>query len=97
MASDLQQQIERVQAKTRVLGEKYRAVKQQRDAAREEVAGLKAQLLARDSQLEQLKQQVEYLTVASAVNNTTGDLETTRAIIAGLLRDIDRCITDLLE
>ena len=97
MASDLQQQIERVQAKTRVLGEKYKLVKQQRDAAREEIADLRAQLLARDASVEQLKQRVEYLTVASAVNNTTGALESTRAIIAGLLRDIDRCITDLLE
>ncbi|MCM1032838.1 MAG: hypothetical protein NC405_03685 [Odoribacter sp.] len=97
MASDLQQQIDRVQAKTRVLGEKYMALKANYDSARSEISDLKARLLARDNEVRQLHVKIENLTVATYVNASAGDLDSSRAIIADLVREIDRCITDLLE
>ena len=97
MAADLQQQIERVRAKSRVLIEKYLALRRSYDELRNENTDLKAQIIARDGDLEKLRLQVEYLTVASTVRHSQGDLAATRATIAELIREIDSCIEDLKE
>lgn len=97
MASDLQQQIERVQAKTRVISEKYIALKAALDSSRAEISELKARLIARDEDVRQLQTKLEDLTVAAHVTANTGDIESARTMIADLVRDIDRCIADLLE
>lgn len=97
MASDLQNQLESVRAKTRVVGEKYRHLKQAYDSARVEIAELKAQVRSRDEELEKLRMQVEYLSIASTVRLTGDDLKATRAMVADLVREIDRCIADLME
>ena len=41
--------------------------------------------------------QVEYLTVVSTIAPSRESLDETRARIAGLMREIDRCIADLKE
>ena len=40
---------------------------------------------------------VEYLSVASTVRLTGDDLASARTMVADLVREIDRCIADLLE
>ncbi len=97
MASDLQNQLKTVRAKTQVVGEKYRYLRQQYDMLRAENSELKAQIRARDEELEKLKMQVEYLSIASTVRLTGDDLKATRAMVADLVREIDRCIADLME
>lgn len=97
MAKDLQQQIERIRAKTTVVVEKYARLNAAWMAAKEEITDLKAQVLARDEEIERLRLQVEYLTVASTVRITGDDLKATRAMVADLVREIDRCISDLKE
>lgn len=97
MAADLQQQIERVRAKSVVLRDKYLALHKSYDELRKENTDLKAELIAREGDLEKLRLQVEYLTVASTVKSSEGDLAATRAIIADLIREIDLCIKDLHE
>lgn len=97
MASDLQQQLERVRAKATVVGEKYQHLRSEFLAAKDEISELKAKVLARDAEIEQLKLQVEYLTVASTVRLTGDDLKATRAMVADLVREIDKCIADLKE
>ena len=97
MPSDLQQQLENVRAKARVVTEKYHHLKRAYDAAKDEISGLKAEILARDEELEQLKLKVEYLSIASTVRVTGDDLASTRAMVADLVREIDRCLADLRE
>lgn len=97
MASDIQSQVERVKDKTRVLCEKYNSLRASYEAAREEISQLRATLLARDEALEQLRIKVEYLTVASNVRASSGELEQTRTLIAGLIREIDRAIADIMD
>ena len=97
MASDLQKQLESVRAKTMVVGEKYRHIKDAYDSAKLEITELKAKLLARDEEIERLKMQVEYLSVASTVRLTGDDLASAKAMIADLVREIDRCLVDLNE
>lgn len=97
MASDLQQQLERVRAKATVVTEKYAHLQKAWLGAKDEISELKAGIIARDEEIERLKLQVEYLTVASTVRLTGDDLKSTKAMIADLVREIDRCISDLRE
>lgn len=97
MASDLQQQIERVRAKTFVLTEKFTVTKAALDEAREQITELKAKIMSRDKTIQDLKAKVEYLTVASVIEHDSGSVEASRAIIADLLKEVDKCIRDLVE
>lgn len=97
MASDLQQQLESIRAKALVMVEKYEKLRQAYASARAEISELKAQVLSRDEEIEKLKLKVEYLSVASTVRLTGEDLVAARAMVADLVREIDRCIADLLE
>lgn len=97
MAGDLQNQILSVRAKARVVGEKYRHIKNAYDNAREEISDLKAQILARDKEIEELRMKVEYLSIASTVRLTGDNLAATRAMVADLVREIDECLADLKE
>lgn len=97
MASDLQQQIERVRAKTFVLTEKYAVTKAALDEAREQITDLKAKIMSRDKTIQDLKAKVEYLSVASVIEHDSGSVEASRAIIADLLKEVDKCIRDLVE
>lgn len=97
MASDLQQQIERVCAKTLVLSEKYTVTRASLEEARAQITELKAKIMARDRTIQDLKAKVEYLSVASVIEHDAGSVEASRAIIADLLKEVDRCIRDLVE
>lgn len=97
MASDIRQQIERVGNKARVLGEKYQSLRQSYLDARSEISELKAQVKARDEMLRQLNVKLEQLTIASTISASAADLDATHALIANLIRELDRCINDLLE
>ena len=54
-------------------------------------------VLAREKELQQLRLQAEYLTVATTLGSDRSSVEATRAMLADLVRDIDRCIADLME
>lgn len=97
MAANLREQLDRVRSKTSIVVEKYHRLKEAYTDARQENDRLKAELLARDKEIEQLRMKVEYLSIASTVKLTGNDLETTRAMVADLVREIDRCIADLSE
>lgn len=97
MAENLREQLDRVRSKASVMVEKYLRLNEAYTNAREEIADLKASILARDSEIEKLKMQVEYLSVASTVKLSGDSLASTRAMVADLVREIDRCIADLSE
>jgi len=97
MARDFQQQLESLGAKLLVVSERYSHLEESYRAAKAEITELKAALLASEREIDRLKVDNEYLTVASTVRGNRESLEVTRAMIADLVRDIDRCITDLLE
>lgn len=97
MASDFIEQVNRIRAKASVIVEKYAKTEEAYKAAREEITQLKAMLLARDKEIEKLRMQVEHLSIASVVKVSGDDLESTRAMVADLVREIDRCIVDLSD
>ena len=97
MARDFNTQIQSLSAKMAVIAEKYSVLESQYRDAREEIIQLKAVVLAREKELQQLRLQAEYLTVATTLGSDRSSVEATRAMLADLVRDIDRCIADLME
>lgn len=97
MASDLQQQLQRVGGKTRLIAESYARLKAETVQAKEEIGSLRAQVLALQSELDRLKVENEYLRVVSTIVPERKDLLKTKAMISELVREIDRCILDLNE
>lgn len=80
-----------------VISEKHQMLEKCYRDAREEIIELKAAVLARDKEIEKLRTDVEYMSVASNVGADRRNVEATRAMLADLVREIDRCIADLLE
>lgn len=97
MANNLTEQLVRVKSKTSVLMEKYIALKDAFDNARRENEALKAQIMAKDKEIESLRLKAEHLSIASTVKMGGDDIQATRDMIADLVREIDRCIADLSE
>lgn len=95
MAADFNEQLDRIRSKMTVVVEKYNRLKETCDTLRRENNALRADLLDRDKQLEQLRMRAEYLSIASTVKVSGGDIDAARAMIADLVREIDRCVADL--
>ena len=97
MASDLQQTLDRISRKALHLTERYRVVDEQRRAAQARIQELEELVADLRKQVEDLRMKNEYLMIASTVNPTRQDVERSRAVISGLVREIDKCITELNE
>lgn len=97
MAENLGEQIARVRSKASILVEKYLLLREAFENGRNEIAELKGELIAKNAEIEKLRLQVEYLSIASTVKMSSEDIESTRALVANLVREIDRCISDLSE
>ncbi|MDE6135984.1 MAG: hypothetical protein K2F97_00740 [Muribaculaceae bacterium] len=95
MAIDLRQQLERVNAKTTLVLEKYALIQQRLAQARAEIERLNAELLRSRQTIEEMELRLEYLTVSHTVAASGEELEHAKAMIAELVREIDRCIADL--
>lgn len=95
MAVELQQTIDRVNAKARIILERYEIMKRQRREDVERMAMLEKELEKTKAENQQLRSNVEYLKMASIIAPGREDVERTRALLAKLVREIDRCIIDL--
>ncbi len=95
MAIDLQQQLERVNAKTTLVLEKYALMQQRLEQARAEIARLNDELRRSRQSIEALEMRLEYLSVSHTVASAGDELQRAKAMISELVREIDLCIADL--
>lgn len=95
MAKELQETLSRIAEKHRFLAARYQALLDQNNSLKERVAELENQVADRDSRLEKLETRSEYLEISSAIAPNFSELESTRDMVAELVREIDRCIADL--
>lgn len=95
MASDLQENLTRITEKARFLVARYRALLDANRQLRQRVDELEKELAERKRAQEKLETHNEYLEISSAIAPDFSDLESTRDMIAGLVREVDRCIADL--
>lgn len=93
--TDFHEQLRRIVDKTRLLLIRNQALAEEVKRLKSEAADRKAELLARDSEIEKLRLELEYLKVASTVSPTADDRRHAAEMISNLVRDIDRCIADL--
>lgn len=95
MADNLQQRIDRLKAKAALLTERYLVVARARRDAETRVAELEEQIsrLTREAQLREAE--IERLRVLSVLSPDHNDVEETRRLLSGLVREIDKCIAQL--
>ncbi|WP_303668525.1 hypothetical protein [uncultured Duncaniella sp.] len=97
MPGELSQTIDRITAKTKVLVERYNALQRSKGEADRVIEELRRENLQKDKLIEQLKAQVDYLSVATTVVPDRAMVEQSRQKISSMIREIDRCISDLTQ
>lgn len=97
MPGELQQKIQRIEAKARIVVERYALIAAERDRALERVAELEAEIARLERQLAERQAETEYLKVAMTMAPTREDTARARAILSDLVREIDICISELKE
>lgn len=97
MASDLQNILQRIANKSEVLFEKYRALVDEKKSLEEEISALRSENADMHQMLQRLRQENEYLRLARTMAATPQQLEQNKAKIAKMVRDIDKCISQLTD
>lgn len=97
MASNLQDTIQRIVNKSNILLEKYNALMDDKHRLEEENVSLKSSSAKLKSEVERLRQENEYLRLARSISSTPEQVEENKARISKLVRDIDKCISQLTD
>ncbi len=97
MAGNLQQRIDRVRSKAEFLTERYRRLAEEKRATDKIVADLQLTVQRQQKELALLRQQIEYLTVVTTISPRRENVEKSRTILSELVREIDKCITELTD
>lgn len=97
MAENLKQTLERLRGKTDLLTQRYRALLQEKQVADMRNEELTALNQRQQQEINRLQQEVEYLKVVTTLNPDHKDVEKSRAFLSGLVREIDKCISELKE
>ena len=97
MVSELQTTLRQLQAKSDVLLEKYHALKLEKEAVEQENDQLRSRLAQLDKEIEKLRLDYEYLQMARMITPTRESVVQSRAILAKLVQDVDKCISQLME
>lgn len=95
MAVDLHSTIERILSKSSVLVEKYHALEADKLNADKEIAKLNNEILALKKEVEQLRQDNEYLRLARTIAPSYDQLVESKIILNQLVREVDKCISQL--
>lgn len=95
MADELQHTLNRTAEKARIILERYSIMKERLAELTAKVAEQEGMLEKIRAENQRLKSQVEFLKMAAVVAPERADIERTRALISGLVREIDKCIADL--
>ena len=97
MVSELQSTLERIKSKSDVLLEKYNALRLEKEAVEQENSQLRSRLAQLDKELELMRRDYEYLQMARMITPTRESVIQSRAILAKLVQDVDKCISQLIE
>lgn len=95
MAGTLQQQLDTIRAKATVLVERYNKLAQVHRQALSSIADLERRLAESEARRGELESEIEMLRSSAVIAPTGGDIHRTRRFLSELLREIDKCISDL--
>ncbi len=97
MAFDYEAAFTRIINKARIIQQRYLKMLDERKNALEAMQDLRAQLAEKDRIIEQLQIRLEYMQVASTIAPTREQLDKSKTVISDLVREIDRCISELSD
>lgn len=97
MAGELQKKIDRVNTKTQLLLDRYTILLQRRESDLAHIAELQAEIDTLRKENGRLQQENDFLKIATTIAPTRNDVNSTRELLTRLVREIDKCITDLNE
>ena len=97
MAGELQKKIDRVNTKTQLLLHRYTILLQRRESDLAQIAELQAEIETLRKENGRLQQENDFLKIATTIAPTRNDVNSTRELLTRLVREIDKCITDLNE
>ena len=97
MAVNLQQRLESLRAKAQLLTQRYELAQQQLEQTRQQLEEKSRALTKAEAENARLRQRVEELQVVTTLNPRREDVERSRAFLAELVRDIDKCINELTQ
>ena len=97
MAQDLQQRLLRLKGKMDLLIEQGVLLRKQKQEADIRARQLQEIVDRQRREIESLKMQLEYMQIAASFAPSREQVEQSRAILSGLVRDIDKCINDLKQ
>lgn len=95
MAANLQERIEKIQAKAALMVDRYERLRRMLDEANVRIEDLTATVERQRREIAERDRQLEYLKVASVLTPDHRDVEATRALLSELVREIDKCINQL--
>ncbi len=97
MARNLQETIDSIKAKVRVVIDRQQILLREKAEAENRIALLNELVEQQKKEIERLRIEVDYLNMVSVIA-TSPDAELKfKGILSELVQDIDRCITDLTE
>lgn len=97
MAGELQKKIDRVNTKTQLLLDRYTILLQRRESDLAQIAELQSEIETLRKENGRLQQENDFLKIATTIAPTRNDVNSTRELLTRLVREIDKCITDLNE
>lgn len=97
MAVNLHETLDRLRSKSDVLIARYKALAAEKENVAQQNIELQNTIISLRKQLEQATRENEYLKLARSISLNNEDLTKSRATIARLVRDIDKCISQLKE
>lgn len=95
MAGEFQQTIDRINAKSQILLKRYALIEKARAEAARRIAELEAEVDTLKKENGKLHTEVEFLKIATTIAPDRADVAATRALLTELVREIDKCITEL--
>ncbi|MDE7152838.1 MAG: hypothetical protein K2O00_00160 [Muribaculaceae bacterium] len=97
MAEELQQRLVRLKSKMELLLEQGAMLRKQKEDAVQRAESLQQIVDRQRREIHDLKAQLEYLQIASTFAPTREQVEQSRAVLSGLVRDINKCINELTQ
>lgn len=97
MPTSIEHLISNLETKAKLLQKRHEYLQERIDSRDAEIMALKKELELEKRRNSELRQQIEYLQVVHSVTPSREDVNQTRAILTGLVREIDKCIADLSD
>ena len=97
MASELQETLARIVTKSKVLVDKYHVLNAEKERLEQVVAQLQSEMKVLKKENEKLSTDNHYLTMARHFVPNSEKAAEAKKMISSLVRDIDKCISQLNE